>query len=137
MALTWHGANPPQISAIIDHLIEGVRRPGFTRYKAAREAALTADPQPLGPAQMNQILANLSAATLALGYGYISALVRRDDDTIGEGFWNFISNYLNREHVAPRERENWLELQTRLLHEQADGVVRVLRFVRDEVNRQQ
>lgn len=136
MALTWHGATPAQVSAVIDQIINSVQQPeGWTRYGYLREAALAVDPKPLGPAQINQILANFSAATLALGYGYVSVLVRKEDGSIGEGFWNYIDNYLNREHVAPKERENWLDCQTRFLRERADGVIRVLRFIRDEVNR--
>lgn len=115
-----------QVRSIAELLINALQNRGFTTFREI----LDANGPHFGPAQRNNVLYMLSRVSSAVGLGAVTALVEGDAPNALQGFFNEFAP-----DVAVADREVWIQQHRQTLYGNSAPLIRLLRFVISEVER--
>jgi len=109
-------------------LINALQNRGFTTFREI----LDANGPHFGPAQRANVLFMLSRVSSAVGLGAVTAVVERDAPAPNalQGFFNEFAP-----DVAVADREVWIQQHRQTLYGNSAPLIRLLRFVISEVER--
>ena len=130
--LDWR-ADPEQVAPAIDHLITALRERKTTTYLGKPEGMAFAPADRLYQAQVAAVCGNLSRLTWAFGLGFVSVIVHRNDGDIGEGFWKYMVEALDRVDVPEPERAAWLTRERDRVFDNADQIIALLEFTKSQL----
>jgi len=130
-----NSTTPAQIESIAKALAAALDEGPVANYAGVTRIVNEADlERRIGTNQLHNALGMFTRISRACGLGCITALVRRNDGSIGPGFWRYIHE-LGEGMIESPYRAAWLEAETAKLRANREYLIPLLDYIVQQARR--